>query len=595
MENSGTQLYQAPASRRGLFLLTIGAALVIGLLGRLWLTSLSARWAYVWDHFDNIGMGLTAEHYGLTKVYAVDPDKNPQMIGQVYAEDGRTSITPRWPPRIANYPPLGIATFWLNSRLLGLSDRSVQVEVVWPDPNVRRTITVDVIGKRVHVLVGELVERELPDWRGRPYVIQANPSVLVNTFRTRIIMSIPSVLAELILAIGMFLLGRDLLGRRAGLIAACVCWLFPPLAMDSSFWGQTDSWFLAPTVFFVWLMLRRRWAAAGLCAALAALLKPQGVLLAPIALFGAAVVGGAPAESQAPSWTPAFLRAMVQSLVAPAARGKPGLFAVRLGKMAGAGLLAIFLVTLPWMISDGLSWVDKSYIANFTMYAETTLLAFNVWYIDALSTDASGSLDGLDSKVTLLGTAKTSWGRLLALAAMVVLAVMSWRKYRHKPAAGLVIFSGLWLWSTFIWPTGVHERYIAYGMPLVILSAVALKRLWPAVVVLALVGAAEMTHNVWVKYPVGAFAKYARNVTEEYYSRPPDQRASQAALDAFLAQQREVASKRRESSVGWEYLATLGSLGAYFWAVVAAFWGRPLQPSAPPAPHHEPRRRKQRR
>ena len=38
------------------------------------------------------------------------------------------------------------------------------------------------------------------------------------------------------------------------------------------------------------LLLRRRWIAAGVCMAVAVLLKPQGMFLAPIALIGAAIV-----------------------------------------------------------------------------------------------------------------------------------------------------------------------------------------------------------------------------------------------------------------------------------------------------------------
>ena len=63
--------------------------------------------------------------------------------------------------------------------------------------------------------------------------------------------------------------------------------------MNSSFWGMNDSWVQAPMMLSLYFMLRRRWIAAGICLGLAMQIKPQGLLMGPVALLAAALV---PAE-----------------------------------------------------------------------------------------------------------------------------------------------------------------------------------------------------------------------------------------------------------------------------------------------------------
>ena len=49
---------------------------MVGLGFRFWLVSLAPK-TFFGDHFDNIGMGVTAEEYGLLKVYSVPVEENP--------------------------------------------------------------------------------------------------------------------------------------------------------------------------------------------------------------------------------------------------------------------------------------------------------------------------------------------------------------------------------------------------------------------------------------------------------------------------------------------------------------------------------------
>jgi hypothetical protein len=419
-------------------------------------------------------------------------------------------------------------------------------------------------------------------------------------------MSIASILGELIAAAGAFLLVRRLAGPNLALLAAAVCWIFPPMAMDSSFWGQTDSWFIAPALFTIYFMIRGRWIGAGILTAVTILLKPQGLFLGPIVLLAAALLpeegtGSDFAQRKAgtgsvPKEKPGTEKPGTGTDFAKRNRSQSPIFLRRLVRCVGAGAAALILLVLPWTIAGGTDWLGRAYVDNFTTkaYQETTLKAFNIWYLDALTLDSKPSQKPLDPAATIAGISKGGWGNLLVLAALITLAAFTWKRLRGDSEWALLWFSAMWLWSTFMWPTKVHERYIMYAIPLVVLCSFRVRRLWPAAIALMLVGSAELCHNVWLTVPPGYRAKLAYGM-EYYDSLPPSQlspreaemvRKERQGLVAMLAAaDKDLATQRR-----WEYLVLAASLLGYAWAFACPFvklgqgpvGGQPPQSKHPP-------------
>lgn len=485
-------------------------AIAAGLAARLWLPAVGVRHAYYYDLFDNIGMGVAAGEHGLLNVYSITVDRkrgineNPEVIGQIYSEQQGDFIEyKRRPPRVANYPPLGVTLFWLESKLFGVVD----------------------------------------------------PDMTVNTYASRLIMSLLTIVADVLLMVAVWLIGKRLNGAVGGAVAAAVCWCFPPLVLDSSFWTQTDSWFLAPAAWTIWLLLNKRWIAAGICTAVACMLKPQGILLGPVILFAAFCVSNQGA-------TPAIALAVK-----------------RLGKSTGAAVAGVILISLPWTIANGLDWLDKSYLANVGMYSATTLKAFNVWYLDMLVQEASETRPLADASTSMVGIQRKVWGLALGIAAMIAAGVLCWRKYAKRPELAIVLFAGLWFFSAFMWPTGVHERYIVYCMPFIILAAVRVPKVWIAVAILAAVGAAELTHNVWLDFSVSngprAYAMQANYTVNQYNAAPANRRPPRSKLDEAFGHIRLLIEKRREEYRAWEYAATVAALGGYLLVMVMPFVGLP--------------------
>ncbi len=488
-------------------------ALLLGLVGRFGLLTLAPRYGYVYDHFDNVQMGRAVAEHGL-EVYEVPRVRQPAVKGQVWSEQsGAFESAARPAARVPNYPPLGLSLFYLGS--------------------------------------------------------QGVESGQVNTRTARTVMALPVLAFELLLTAGVFLLVRRLAGAGWAVLAASATWLMPPLAMDTALWGQTDAWLLGPAVWILHAMLGRRWLLAGAVWGVALLLKPQAVLLVPVALLAAG-----------------FLESPRGDL--------PGTLGVRLGKFLLAGLLLAGLLSLPWTLADGGAWFRESYLRNLTeAYPMTTARAFNVWYFDALSADADFVRSPLEATRPIAGMTRDAWGRVLLIGAMLILAALVVWRYRRRRELGLIVFAGLWLWSAFMLPTRVHERYVVYCIPFLLVAAVVLRRLWIVAILLAIVGGAELSHNRWLKAPAGSWPRVrdqvdrqARRYAREYGrilqsgQRPEGPTPPEARRQRLRHARREYRALRTPYR-RWELLLTLLSVGAWVAGAVACFVKLPWRDQEP--------------
>ncbi len=486
--------------------------IALGLLARFVVLGIAPRYGYPWDHFDNIGMGRTAASAGLLRAYSVSKEDLAIVHGQTWrngaleAIDRRAMIAP-------NYPPLAITVFLAQTSVLALV-------------------------------------------QGR---------LTANTFGARTVMASIPIALEWITAVAAGAIAARLFGERRRRLAQGLTWLFPPIFLNSCLWGQVDAFFLAPAVLTVLFLLDRRWAAAGITAAAAALLKPQGLLLAPIMLFGA-VIG-----------------------VDDAPRIDASRVARRLLTIFGSALAVVAILTAPWMVVDGIAWVRRSYIVSFlTAFPDTTLYAFNIWYADLLRLD-SRPLFALDSTARVLGVTKDMWGRVLFGIASAGIAILCWKKVRPR-SVSLVYFTALFLWGAFMFPTRVHERFILYGIPFVLILSVGFRSLRPALLALLIVGTAEQTWNLWMKGPPAGALMNRRQVESRLAKLQADydqtsaessvqgirKRPARADAVASLAGEARTVLpsyvRTRRALRPWEILFTALSIAAYLAAILG--WPR---------------------
>ncbi len=366
-----------------------------------------------------------------------------------------------------------------------------------------------------------------------------DPGQVANTVVARVVFGLFALMGDLILACGVWRLAGLLFGGRAGRVALAVVYLMPPLWLDSCWWGQTDSWVLAPAVWVVFAMVRRRWLLAGVLWGVALSLKPQAILLSPVWLF-------VWAASLTPAWRVGYVHRTRHDWV-------------RVILAVLMALAVVNVIALPFWVTTGDAWFRQSYLRNLTEEApHTTLKSFNIWYIDLLVTYDT------DVSRTIVGVTKDTWGKILGVAGLLVSYVVAWRG-RCAVEHRVVLFAGLWLLAVVMLPTRVHERYVLMCLPFLVVAAAGSRRLWPGVIGTIVIGCFQLTAFHWL--PVGAdrwsielkgdTIEHHRNaiaqVSADYIDQLPTlEQAIEMRFDFFVEAHRSYAP--------YEWALTLGAL-----------------------------------
>jgi hypothetical protein len=99
------------------------------------------------------------------------------------------------------------------------------------------------------------------------------------------ILKLPMLMADLATIALIYAVARRVRSERLALAAAASYAFAPAVLFDGALWGQTDGLTLLLIVLALLAALRRRGAWAGVCFALAVLLKPQPLAFAPLLLI----------------------------------------------------------------------------------------------------------------------------------------------------------------------------------------------------------------------------------------------------------------------------------------------------------------------
>lgn len=384
--------------------LTIAAALA-GLIARAWLIGVAPRWGFTGDHVDYVCWGREAVDVGVLALYTQPPGSCPAVL---YI-DGTPRTLPSGTGERLNYPPLAAFVFWVEGRLLSALD----------------------------------------------------PARTANTVTARAVFAASTSLAELVTAVGVAVLVRGFAGPTVAAAAFAATWLAPPLLADGPFWGQTESWILAPAVWMVWAMGRERWLLAGALWGVALALKPSGVILAPLWIYAFAFRDGR-------------ARILAGALVAVA---------------------VLNAIALPFWLTSGVAWLRTTYLANFVYdFHWSTMMTFNVWYADLLLTGE------LDSRAPLLGVARDTWGAALLLAGLAAAFALTRRWERRRPERRRLAFiplATLVTLAAITFPTRVHSTYTAFAAPFLVATACLVPRSRPAAAAMLVAATLQILSWQW--------------------------------------------------------------------------------------------------
>jgi Gpi18-like mannosyltransferase len=241
----------------------------------------------------------------------------------------------------------------------------------------------------------------------------------------RVIIQSPAIVADLALAILMYAFMRRGGRPEMAFIAMLMVALNPPLLFDTVVWGQSDSVMTFVTLLSIVAILGDQYEIAWGLAAIAVLVKPQGLMMLPVLGF----------------WT------MFETDFATWIR-------------SGFALIAVAIIGVaPFYIGQEWSWIFKLYGSTAAYYHETSVNAFNLMAL-------IGGLRQADSN-TFAGV-PIFW---LGMGLLVPLyAFVAWVLWRGRTPTRLLFASFIAVFGFFMVAPRMHERYmypaIALAVPL---------------------------------------------------------------------------------------------------------------------------------
>jgi dolichyl-phosphate-mannose-protein mannosyltransferase len=240
-----------------------------------------------------------------------------------------------------------------------------------------------------------------------------------------LLMKLPAMLADLATAWLLFRIAKTRVHPGAAFGAALLYVFNPAVIVNSTVWGQVDSFFTLFLLISLNAIAENKLEKAGGLFALAVLVKPQALIFTPVLLF---------AYWKAGSWK-------------------------RLGKSAAWGIGVFLAGILPFSFVMKPFWFIELYSETLMSYPYATLNAFNLYALTIGNWKPQTDM--------LLMFKYQTWGTIFIFVA-VALALYYFRRAKHH-LSGLPYYIALVLISTmFLFGAKMHERYWFPALALVL-------------------------------------------------------------------------------------------------------------------------------
>ena len=288
-----------------------------------------------------------------------------------------------------------------------------------------------------------------------------------------------AVVADLLVGVLLFIIARGLAGERRALLVTAAFVLNPAAIFLSAVWGQWDAVSMALALAALLLTLNGRLGWALPVLAMATLIKPQLILLAPLYVVYAVRQRRPDGQFGAGSWW----RGLVRTL--------PALVGGGVASLAGVVLVCLpFDVGLPFMATRWTLLERVQFAAE--RYQLTTYNAYNLWILPIGRGEPPR-----DSIEVLLGFSAAQVGLALLLLAYALALVGA--AFLPRPELALLWAALATTLAIFLLPTRVHERYLFPALVFMVLVwGVAANRRWGSIGLVGL--SATMFANLYLVF-----------------------------------------------------------------------------------------------
>lgn len=245
-----------------------------------------------------------------------------------------------------------------------------------------------------------------------------------------LLLKLPSIFADIVTSILIYRVAGKRLSRNMSIILAAFYLFNPAVLVNSSVWGQVDSFFTMILILGIYMLVEGRVGVSAVLFTAAVLMKPQGIIFLPILFFELV-----------------RLKSVTEFV-----------------KTAFIGLVTAVLIALPFMLTNGVTWIFKLYSGTVGEYPYASVNAFNFFSL-------IGKNYAKDTG-TILGISYHNLG-MAAIVLVTILTFVIYLKGNNKmlaPAAAFIEISGVFTFSS-----SMHERYLFPVVALSILAYIYLK------------------------------------------------------------------------------------------------------------------------
>ncbi len=262
------------------------------------------------------------------------------------------------------------------------------------------------------------------------YVIGKIGSTAAFSPYMSVLLRLPNILADIVTAYMLYRLASKRIGYGMSLGLAIFYVFNPAVFINSTFWGQVDSFFTMLIVGMIVLLVENRIGWSAVLFAIAVLMKPQGIIYGPVLFFE-------------------LLRQR---------KIQPWLLAI------GGAVVTTILVILPFSWGQKPLWLLDLYKGTVGEYPYASVNAYNFFAL------IGGNYT--QDTTTLFLFSYHTWGMI----GIVLVTLFIWwmyvrsRKPQFAAAAALVQIAGV-----FTFASSMHERYLFPAAALAVLAYLYLR------------------------------------------------------------------------------------------------------------------------
>jgi len=245
-----------------------------------------------------------------------------------------------------------------------------------------------------------------------------------------LLLKLPSIVADIATSFLIYKLAKKYLSVETSLLLSAFYIFNPAVLLNSTIWGQVDSFFTLIIVAALVFLSERKIGIDTVLFTSAVLMKPQGIIFLPVLFFELI------RQKSLKSWL----------------------------KIVISGLVTAIVIVLPFSSNYNVLWIFKLFVSTLAEYPYASVNAFNFFSL-------IGANFAKDAG-TLFVFSYHSWG----LIAIVLITAFAWLLYIkgnnrvYASAVALLLIDGVFTFST-----RMHERYMFPAVALSIITFIYLR------------------------------------------------------------------------------------------------------------------------